>query len=129
VLGGYSDVQIANNTSYNIVIKRLDAADRGVGKAIIKDPQGLQRRPARNDLPAQVRQFALRKSLEMGRSMTGSAPRPPRRCSDDWLALRVFGRAGCLYPPVHHPVDLRLAGIDAMSPDPADSSWGEVVER
>jgi len=37
VLGGYGDINITNHTDYNVVVKRVDNSNRGVGKLIIKD--------------------------------------------------------------------------------------------
>ncbi|MCS7045434.1 MAG: pre-peptidase C-terminal domain-containing protein, partial [Gemmataceae bacterium] len=37
LLGGYGNIQINNTTNYDIVLKRLDASQRGAGKLILRD--------------------------------------------------------------------------------------------
>ena len=37
VLSGYADIDITNDTDYDLIIKRIDASRRGTGKLIIKD--------------------------------------------------------------------------------------------
>ena len=37
VLGGYGDINVTNQTKFDVVIKRLDASNRGEGTLIIKD--------------------------------------------------------------------------------------------
>ena len=37
VLGGYGNIQVNNNTPFDINVKRLDVSERGAGTLIIKD--------------------------------------------------------------------------------------------
>ena len=51
-LGGYGEIEVVNNTDYNLVVKDLDASRRGAGVVLIKDKAKFEQTPPTPDFTA-----------------------------------------------------------------------------
>ncbi|HET57910.1 MAG TPA: hypothetical protein ENN35_05655, partial [Deltaproteobacteria bacterium] len=124
VLGGYADVEIINDTPYDLVVTRLDASQRGSGTLLIndkaRDEVSLYRMSADNvirtvDDGTVVNVDEL--SIDPASDIVDTYE-PDDGWRYGWTMLQ---QQGTLY--TLHKQTSSWLGIDAMAPDPGDEEY------
>ncbi len=117
VLGGYGDISITNNTELDMVVNRVDNAERGEGKLIINDTaKGSSTTYVMDENGVKVNNGAYTSSTSFTYTpKTGMRYAYAVDVETGWVYNTIEAQSGWL-------------GIDWLAADPSDVDWSEPPE-